>query len=83
MNKTELYNKAVSLNLPSSLCDDMDKIADELGMTRTSFLHQSIQRNVDYMNKVELPLIRERQSNYNHVRRTTWLVGKADKRSVL
>ncbi len=74
MNKTEEYNKAVTLNLPSSLCNEMDEIVSELGLTRTAFLHQSIIRNVEYMEKVEMPIVRQRQKNYNKIRQSGWHV---------
>jgi predicted DNA-binding protein len=74
MNKTKLFDKAVSLNLPSTLCYKMDEITEELGMTRTAFLHQSIARNVEYMNKHELPMIRQRQRNYDTIISSEWSI---------
>jgi predicted DNA-binding protein len=73
MNKTITYDKAVSLNLPSSLCFEMDEIAEELGMTRTAFLHKSIERYVEFMNDVQLPNIRKQKSLYNRIRNSKWL----------
>jgi hypothetical protein len=67
MNKTEYFNKAVLLKLPSTRCDEVDKLTEALGMTRTAFLHQAIARNVKYINQVEIPFIRRQQQNYNRV----------------
>jgi hypothetical protein len=58
-------NKSILLNVPISLCKEMDSLVNEIGMNRTSFIQQSIIRNLSYMNKYELPTIRNRQYNYD------------------
>jgi|GEM_PF-4172319 len=80
MNKTQQYDKAISLNLPSSLCNEMDDLVRKTGMTRTSFLHQSIHSYVDYMKTVELPILKERQQHYNLIANSKWQIDIAKQR---
>jgi len=49
MNKSQEYGKSVSF--------EMDNAVEELRMTKTSFLYQSVLRNVEFVNKVELPSV--------------------------
>jgi hypothetical protein len=60
-------DKAILLNVPTLLCNEMDELVDEIGMNRTNFIQQSIVRNLSYMNRYELPGIRNRQSKFDEL----------------
>ena len=59
-------DKAILLNVPTLLCNEMDKLVDEIGLNRTNFIQQSIIRNLNYMNRYELPGIKNRQTNFDN-----------------
>ncbi len=63
--KQDNKDKAILLNVSKTLCKEMDELVNEIGMNRTNFIQQSIVRNLRYMNKYELPIIKNRQYNYD------------------
>ncbi len=64
--KRDRNDKAILLNVSRSLCNEMDNLVVEIGMNRTSFIQQSIIRNLKYMHRYELPIIQNRQYNYDN-----------------
>jgi hypothetical protein len=63
--KQDRKDKSILLKVSKPLCEKMDTVVTKVGMNRTSFIEQSIIRNLKYMNKYELPIIKNRQYNYD------------------
>lgn len=51
-------DKPILLNLPNDVLNKIDACSNELSVTRTQFLRQSVQRNIAYFQKNELPVLR-------------------------
>ncbi len=56
--KNRRNDKPVLLNLPIDIIAQIDECSNELAVTRTQFLRQSVQRNIAYFQKNELPILR-------------------------
>lgn len=50
---------AILLRLPSRLLEETDKLCEEIYLSRSQFIRQSILRNIEIIRQVELPAIRE------------------------
>jgi metal-responsive CopG/Arc/MetJ family transcriptional regulator len=50
---------AILIRLPESLLTDIDKLVNETYTNRSVFIRQSILRNLDIIQNVERPAIRE------------------------
>ena len=50
---------AISIRIPNALLATLDTLADEIYTTRASLIRQSIKRNIDIIQNVERPAIRE------------------------
>lgn len=61
---------AIMLRLPESLLAAIDHISEETYQSRSSFIRQSIVRNLDLVRNVEMPLIREHyRQSHEHLKR--------------
>ncbi len=58
MKRNHRHDKPVLLNLPNDIVEQIDACTDVLEVTRTQFLRQSVQRNIAYFQKNELPILR-------------------------
>jgi len=58
MKRATRHDKPVLLNLPTDVVEQIDACSSELEVTRTQFLRQSVQRNIAYFQKNELPTLR-------------------------
>ena len=56
MNRQKRNDKSILLNLPNDIFDRVDTAADEMNVTRTQFLRQSIERNLSHYEKHERPV---------------------------
>lgn len=54
---------SILLRIPESLLAQLDQIADEIYTNRSSFIRQSIVRNLYITRDVELPAIRDHYRN--------------------
>ena len=50
---------AILLRLPNRLLEETDNLCDEIFVSRSQFIRQSILRNLDIIRQVEQPAIRE------------------------
>ena len=48
----------IVLNLPPEMLNQVDQCSSELTVTRTQFLRQSIERNLQYFIQNELPVLK-------------------------
>ena len=49
----------VLLTIPDDLLGEVDAAVKELGITRTRFLLEATRRNLEFVTKAELPVLRE------------------------
>lgn len=49
---------SILLRLPNRLLEDTDKLCDEIFVSRSQFIRQSILRNIDIIRNVEIPAVR-------------------------
>lgn len=66
--------KAFLLNLQPDLFDQVCNMASVLGKTKTSFIEQSIVRNLDFVRRHELPVLRRLDDQYASRRTGEWMV---------
>ena len=59
--------KSILLNVTTDLCNEIDQVITETDQNRTQFIKRSIIKNLNYMNKVELPKIREHRYQYDTI----------------
>jgi len=50
---------SILLRLPTKLLEDTDRLCDEILSSRSQFIRQSIMRNIQIIQQVEQPAIRE------------------------
>jgi metal-responsive CopG/Arc/MetJ family transcriptional regulator len=58
MLKQKRNDIPVLLNLPSRILDEVDIAVREQGVTRTQFLRQAVERNINHYRKVERDIFR-------------------------
>tara|TARA_Y100000034_G_scaffold135629_1_gene208335 strand:- start:65 stop:301 length:237 start_codon:yes stop_codon:yes gene_type:complete len=58
MKRPKRNDKSILLNLPAHHVEQIDQYSTELSITRTQFLRQSIERNLQYFVRNELPALR-------------------------
>ena len=56
------HNFEMALRLQRQLVAEVDEAAHELRTTRSNFIRQSILRNLEYFNAVELPTLKEKRA---------------------
>tara|TARA_B100000315_G_scaffold222101_1_gene225945 strand:- start:2803 stop:3039 length:237 start_codon:yes stop_codon:yes gene_type:complete len=56
MKRPKRNDKSVLLNLPVPIIHQIDEYASVLSVTRTQFLRQSVERNLQYFAQNELPI---------------------------
>ena len=50
------------LRIPISMNEELDAIASDLWCSKSSFIRQSILRNLDLVKNIEMPLLRQYQT---------------------
>jgi hypothetical protein len=58
MKRPKRNDKPIVLNLPHHTLEQIDECSNELSVTRTQFLRQSVERNLQYFLRNELPVLR-------------------------
>jgi hypothetical protein len=64
MKRPKRNDKSILLNLSAQTLEQIDQYSSELSVTRTQFLRQSIDRNLQYFIQNELPIVR-RMKQFN------------------
>jgi len=57
-------HKSILLNLTPDMFYQLEEVASVLGKTKTAFLRQSIDRNLTFARKHEVPMVREQDMAY-------------------
>lgn len=57
-------NRQILINLPPEMFDDVTFLANQTGKTKTQFVRKSLQRNILFVRRYELPYVNNADEQY-------------------